>query len=244
MPAIQERDAPEEVVERLVVRAAADPVALAVVLLQGQEPREVAAGLLHADDQIAVSQGVERLVGDLDARAEREVVEHRGQARSLGHGPEVRGLLARRRQRGVGHGQHQPVVAEVARALGEGDRVAGGSGVAAGDQLRAAGRDAGRLGEQLAPLDVAHGVVLAGRSCGDETGDAAGDLEVDQPGVDVEIDGAVGPEGGDDRGEHAFEVHDPSVPCRRRLPRGLVAFGSTGQTAARIATVRLRLWRL
>src|SRR5437868_712161 len=74
------RDAPEEVVERLVVRTAAQLVALAVALPQGEEAREVAARLFYGNDLGHIDERVEALEAELHTRTRREVVEHDRQA--------------------------------------------------------------------------------------------------------------------------------------------------------------------
>jgi hypothetical protein len=180
---------------------------------------DVAGGLLDGADIGASFHARQERLAHHHAGAAGIVVEHDRQGRRAIDGQNVLGqlrLVGKRIGRG---GDQQGVHSGIARRHRYGQAFAGAHVVDPGHQKRPAGNAVARKGDLLEALVFRQGVDLAGRAADDDARHPGLDLELDDFGVGVPVDGEVRMERGDDRRVDSLEAHGAHLPhlCRQLM---------------------------
>ncbi len=180
---------------------------------QFAHPIDAPARFLDRDDVRAIfRQPNDRVGGDIDAAASRNVVEHeleRGRLGDRGEMPE-KSFLARLVV--IGRDEERAIRADFLRFLRVRDRVAGRVGAGAGDHLAAPARHLHREFDYVVALSAAQGRRFAGRPDRHDAGDSTGDLRFDQTLESFDVD---------------FVIFERGDERRVNVPRNIVRFGET-----------------
>ncbi len=171
-------------------------VVVAAVELEAAGPRppagrrrEVAGGVLHAHDVgHGPGQAQHGLVGDLAARAHRDVVEHDRQPGAVGHGGEMVGQALLGRTAVVGRHHQDGVDPGLGGRPGELDGMSGVVGPGAGDDRN--GDGLGHRPPQVGTLVVGQHRSLTGGPGHDQAVAAVGDQPAGQGDGTVDVEGA------------------------------------------------------
>lgn len=202
---------------------------------QAAEADVVARGVLDPGQDALASQLDQHVALQLDpAQAHRDVVGEQGGVNRPGDGPEVLGDLLGVVLGVEGAGGHDGLGAQVDGAAGLGDDALGGGVDGPGQDRHAPGRRAhGALDDGVA-LGVGEVGDLAGGAQGEQGVDASGDEVLDHCLQAVQVEVALGGEGGDDRRDDAGEsgVHVSCCLSMREVRGGGRGGMPSGRSAA------------